>query len=268
MATKAAEKVTTGPRSSIRRQRTIRGPQARLSAENRRRRMLGMVGDSNPGDYEVWENRQISRSPPNEPDVNSAASLHARAHRMFEDERMRLRDTLSFERQHPPTREIDGPLMPPVPESRDYSTFDERRREIQRLHDVRRDLRRIARRRPAPTPPYTETDLAFMARVGTDSPRPSSLTPTLSPPRRVEAADTENSRSFGTRVPEEFEFTSRATPFMTDVSGHPSFPSACDVTPFTLGSAYSSLYLLPLESKLIIYVATSRLNLVRKSPSS
>lgn len=217
VAAKAAEKVPTGPRSSIRRQRTIRGPQARVSAETRRRRMLGMVGEANPGDYEVWENRQTSRSPPNEPDITSVASLHARAHRMFEDERMRLRDTLSFERQHPPTREIDGPLMPPVPESRDYSAFDERRREIQRLHDVRRDLRRIARRRPAPTPPYTESDLAFMARVGTDSPRPSSLTPTLSPPRRPDGGDAENSRSFGSgRIPDFFEFAARESPNMAD----------------------------------------------------
>jgi hypothetical protein len=189
-----------------------------------------MVGDSNPGDYEVWENRQSSRSPPNEPD--GVASLHARAHRMFEDERMRLRDTLSFERQHPPTREIDGPLMPPVPESRDYSAFDERRREIQRLHDVRRDLRRIARRRPAPTPPYTETDLAFMARVGTDSPRPSSLTPALSPARRLDPTDTENSRGLGTRVSDDsVDFTSRESPF-TNVSNF-SVKFQCAVTKFS-----------------------------------
>jgi hypothetical protein len=221
MAAKAAEKTTTGPRSSIRRQRTIRGPHARLSAEARRRRMLGMVGEPTPGDYEVWE-RQASRSPPNEPDVTSVASLHARAHRMFEDERMRLRDTLSFERQHPPPpRDVDGPLMPPVPESRDYSSFEERRREIQRLHDVRRDLRRIARRRPAPTPPYTETDLAFMARIAHDSPQPSSLTPVLSPSRPVDGADAENTRSSAqpsARGTDEFEFTARTPSLSTGVS--------------------------------------------------
>lgn len=198
-AAKAAEKATSGLRSSIRRQRTVRGPQARLSAETRRRRMLGIVsGDPTPGDYEVWE-RQTSQSPPEDTDLTSATSLtgraRARAYRMFEDERMRLRDTLSFERQPPPARDPDGPLMPPVPESRDYTSFEERRREIQRLHDVRRDLRRIARRRPAPTPPYTETDLAFMARTASDSPQPSSQTPTLSPTRTSDGVE-ETLRAF------------------------------------------------------------------------
>jgi hypothetical protein len=76
---------------------------------------------------------------------------------------------------------VDGPLMPPAPEPRDYASADVRRREIQRLLEVRRDLRRIARRRPAPTPPYTDTDLALMARMGTESPGPSSDTPARSP---------------------------------------------------------------------------------------
>ena len=94
---------------------------------------------------------------------------------------MRLRDSISFERQHPPNVVIDGPLMPPAPEPRDYTTTEMRRRDIQHLLEVRRDLRRIARRRPAPTPPYTDTDLALMARMGTESPRASSGTPARSP---------------------------------------------------------------------------------------
>jgi hypothetical protein len=224
MASKATEKNAQGPRSSIRRQRTIRGPHARLSAENRRRRMLGMVADSNT-DYEFLESQQ--RSPPHEAEASSIASLQARAHRLFDDERMRLRDTMSFERQHlhPPHTDIDGPLMPPVPESRDYSGIDERerRREIQRLHEVRRDLRRIARRRPAPTPPYTETDLALMARLGTDSPRPSSLTPAVSPPRESFGDVRMNFPSFGLRAnpsdsSDQLDFRAREPPYTSDVS--------------------------------------------------
>ena len=75
----------------------------------------------------------------------------------------------------------DGPLLPPAPDPE--RTQISRVREMERLHQVRRDLRRMSRRRPAPTPPYTETDIAFIARTGRDSPRPSSLTPALSPSR-------------------------------------------------------------------------------------
>ncbi|KAE8453023.1 hypothetical protein EG329_012210 [Mollisiaceae sp. DMI_Dod_QoI] len=179
VAAKSAEKAASGPRSSIRRQRTIRGPHARPSAEIRRRRMLGMIVDTEPEEYEISESRPGGVSAQNE-----TRDAQARSMGWFEQERMRLRDSLSFERQHPPGNEIDGPFMPPVPESRDYSGSEERQREILRLRAVRQDLRRMARRRPAPTPPYTDTDLNYIARngPGISSPRPSSLTPARSPP--------------------------------------------------------------------------------------
>lgn len=109
-------------------------------------------------------------------------------------ERMRLRDTLSFERQHPPSNEVDGPFMPPVPESRDYSGTEEREREILRVRAMRQDMRRMARRRPAPTPPYTDIDLSVNTlfndgRPGIDSPRPSSLTPVRSPSHQSSPAE-------------------------------------------------------------------------------
>ena len=181
VAIKAAEKAASASRSAIRRQRAVRRSQAPVSVENIRRRMQGIVTDSNSDRYEIWENAARDQRPsPRRADELSSAS-HARGARGLEEERMRLRDSISFERQHPPNVVIDGPLMPPAPEPRDYTTTEMRRRDIQHLLEVRRDLRRIARRRPAPTPPYTDTDLALMARMGTESPRASSGTPARSP---------------------------------------------------------------------------------------
>jgi len=95
-------------------------------------------------------------SPPDEPEFSPDASDIARMNRMrVHSERMRLHQ--SFERRNPLNIEIDGPLMPPVPESRDYTAIEERRREIQRGHI--RDLRRIARRHPAAPPPFAEADV-------------------------------------------------------------------------------------------------------------
>jgi hypothetical protein len=219
VASKATEKVASGPRSSIRRQRTVRGPHARLSAETRRRRMLGMVSDARPEDFEVQILEPPSGAggppPPNESEMSSETPFQSRAMRMFEQERMRLRDTLSFERQHPASSEMDGPLMPPVPESRDYAGIEERQREIQRLRQVRQDLRRMARRQPAPTPPYTDRDIEYMARTGTglNSPRPSSLTPALSPSHQPSTVS-----SPLRRLSEDFSFTAQAPPFAADVS--------------------------------------------------
>jgi hypothetical protein len=219
-ASKAAEKVTSGPRSSIRRQRTVRGPHARLAAETRRRRMLGLVtGFNGNGDYEVWEGQRTS--PPHESGIPPVASSQAPGPRMFDDERMRLRDTLSFERQHTTNMEADGPLLPPAPESRDYhpvALSPEAQREVLRIHEIRRNLQRLARRRTAPTPPYTETDIALIARVGTDSPRPASLTPTLSPSRQLTLQDLEASMTFGRPSLERHDFTVRDAPNTSDVS--------------------------------------------------
>jgi hypothetical protein len=217
IASKATEKVASGPRSAIRRQRTVRGPHARLSAETRRRRMLGMVSDARPEDFEVQilEPPSGAGGPPNESETPSGAPFQSRAMRIFEQERMRLRDTLSFERQHAPNSEMDGPLMPPVPESRDYSGIEERQREIQRLRQVRQDIRRMARRQPAPTPPYTDRDIEYMARTGTgiNSPRPSSLTPALSPSHQPSTAS-----SPLRRLSDDFSFTAQAPPYAGDVS--------------------------------------------------
>jgi hypothetical protein len=215
VASKATEKVTSGPRSAIRRQRTVRGPHARLSAETRRRRMLGMVSDAHPEDFEVQVLEPQSGGPSNQSELPSGPPFQSRAMRMFEQERMRLRDTLSFERQHAPNSEMDGPLMPPVPESRDYAGIEERQREIQRLRQVRQDLRRMARRHPAPTPPYTDRDIEYMARTGTgiNSPRPSSLTPALSPSHQPSTAS-----SPLRRLSDDFSFTVHAPPYAADVS--------------------------------------------------
>lgn len=196
-AIKAAEKAASGPRSSIRRQRAVRRSQASVSVENIRRRVQSMVADSGPERYEGLENAVREPLPPFPRRVDVTSASHARAARAVEDEQMRLRDTISFERQHPPNVVVDGPLMPPAPEPRDYASPEVRRREIQRLLEVRRDLRRIARRRPAPTPPYTDTDLALMARMGTESPGPSADTPARSPQRA--SGETEISVSFSRR---------------------------------------------------------------------
>jgi len=140
-----------------------------------------MVADTTPEEYEVWEMQRAS--PPNDGELTSVAYIQERAHRIFEAGQTRLRDTMSFERQNPHPRpsntELDGPLMPPVPESRDYSAIEDHQ---QRMRHISRRL--AARRNLAPTPPYTETDLASLPQIGSDSPRPSTLTPALSPSRQ------------------------------------------------------------------------------------
>ena len=181
------EKPTAAPRSAIRRHRTLRGPHARPHAvETRRRRILSMVADTTPEEYEVWEMQRAS--PPNDGELTSGAYIQERAHRIFEAGQTRLRDTLSFERQNPraTNSEMDGPLMPPVPESRDYSAIEDHQ---QRMRHISRRL--AARRNLAPTPPYTETDLASLPRIGSDYPRPSTLTPALSPSRQSSSYDTD-----------------------------------------------------------------------------
>ena len=168
--------------------------------------------EAEPEEFEVSEGQQGITA-----DLPSSAPLQSRAMRIVEQERerTRMRDALSFERQHPPNSDIDGPLMPPVPESRDYSFAEERQREIHRLRQVRQDLRRMARRHPAPTPPYTDSDLAFLAR--TDSPRlSSSMTPVLSPSHQNSIGDS-FSPPRRSREDAEFSFTSVRGPF-TDVS--------------------------------------------------
>lgn len=120
----------------------------------------------------------------------SSASSQSRAMRIHEQERMRLRDALSFERdalsfehQRPSYTGVDGPLMPPVPESRDYTTLEARQREAYRLRSVRRDLQRMSRRHAAPTPPYTDSDIVYMRGVNEDP--ELSITPEMLPSLRT-----------------------------------------------------------------------------------
>ncbi|TVY13706.1 hypothetical protein LARI1_G007462 [Lachnellula arida] len=160
VASKATEKPTAAPRSAIRRHRTLRGHIARPHvADTRRRRILSMVADTTPEEYEIWEMQRAS--PPND-----GESASERAHRLFQT---RYRDTLSFERQTPraTNSEVDGPLMPPVPESRDYSAIEDHQ---QRMRQIRPRL--ATRRNLAPTPQYTEANLASLLRMPSDSPPP------------------------------------------------------------------------------------------------
>ncbi|TVY86189.1 hypothetical protein LAWI1_G008059 [Lachnellula willkommii] len=170
VASKAAEKPTAAPRSAIRRHRTLRGHIARPHvADTRRRRILSMVADTTPEEYEIWEMQRAS--PPND-----GESASERAHRLFQT---RYRDTLSFERQTPraTNSEVDGPLMPPVPESRDYSAIEDHQ---QRMRQIRPRL--ATRRNLAPTPQYTEANLASLLRMPSDSP-PLPLSPGSQQPR-------------------------------------------------------------------------------------
>lgn len=178
-----------------------------------------MAANSSTERYDVWENGGRDQRPPvRRSDELSSASL-ARGARALEDERMRLRDNISFERQNPQNGVIDGPLMPPVPEPRDYSAAEVRRREIQRLLEVRRDIRRMARRLPAPTPPYTDTDLALMARMDTESPQTSSDTPARSP--RLMLGELETTVSISGRPQID---TSEALQFMLTRSSREGIP--------------------------------------------
>lgn len=170
--------------------------------------------------WDALENQQSGAS--RDIERSSTASFHARALRSFED-RMRLRDTLSFEPQSVPTSDPDGPL-PPVPESRDYSRAEEIQREIQHLSqvrlEIRHNLRRMARRiQPAPTPPYTEGEVMFMARAETNLRPPrnfSSFTPdlSLSPLEQRPTSEVETS----TGPDSEFSFTARGPPYRSEVS--------------------------------------------------
>ncbi|KAG9228412.1 hypothetical protein BJ875DRAFT_446899 [Amylocarpus encephaloides] len=198
-AAKAAEKNAAGPRSAIRRQRTLRGSSARVHNLDRRRRIMPLAADPSPEEYEAWETQRLS--PPSESELDTVASLQGLAQRTIEvEERMRSRDTPPIESRarlpDPPQRRTTpsegssrntpnvasngSSRMPPVPETRDY--YSQGRGELSRLRAIS-DIQRLARN-PAPTPPYTESDLAFLARVGSDGSRSSSLTTGVSMPRR------------------------------------------------------------------------------------
>ncbi|RDL38066.1 uncharacterized protein BP5553_05499 [Venustampulla echinocandica] len=210
VAPKAADKsATAAARSTIRRQRTVRGPNSRSNAaEIRRRRILSMVADTTPDDYEAWELRQASPSNDGEEQDPAVApgrlerrgeELHHSIMRRFGRDRNRDREPepVSLERENPPSAQ-DGSaasMMPPVPETRDFYAVGPRRHELNRLRhrqNFRRSVQNAAPTPPYPTPPpYTDTDLAFLARIGLDLPRPASLTPALSPSHQVAMDDAE-----------------------------------------------------------------------------
>ncbi|CZS90622.1 uncharacterized protein RAG0_01641 [Rhynchosporium agropyri] len=142
VAFKASEKIASQSRSSIRRHRTLRGPHARLTAEARRRRIHGLLPEAEQ--YVSYQDEVLEGQRANGPtlvEVPSLSSLQARSLRL---ERMRMRDPLSYERHRASNPEIDGPLMPPVPESRDYSEAEvlQRHREAQSLRLERDQLAR------------------------------------------------------------------------------------------------------------------------------
>jgi hypothetical protein len=92
----------------------------------------------------------------------------------------RIRD--SYERRHAPDAEIDGPLMPPVPEmpAQFRTDFERRVRERERM-SVQEIRRATARRTPAPTPPYADSDTGLMNRIRADALAQLSMTQRLSP---------------------------------------------------------------------------------------
>ncbi len=165
--------------------------------------MLGIILDNEieeQTEYEVVEPAGQGGAPPRDSNATSAMGFQppSRAFRLSalaerEGERMRIRDQLSFERHHVSNSDMDGPLMPPAPESRDF--VEDQRRQLADLHRLRQarqrqELRRMARRRPVPTPPYGDGDVQYMVRVGERTadinlPRPyfHSLTPGLSSSR-------------------------------------------------------------------------------------
>ncbi|KAH8821132.1 hypothetical protein F5884DRAFT_75637 [Xylogone sp. PMI_703] len=208
VVSKASEKVASGLRSTIRRQRPARRPSprehTRSAFEQRRRRLLGVLaatGQSSPEDYDmVWENEPRSTRP----------GAESRA----ENDTVSRGDLAVIERPplsrnttvpgHPPLRNF-GDIPPLVPE------VNERQREVPRIIQLREELRHMARR--VPSPPYTETDLAFIARWSSDSPRASALTPGFSPANPA-SSESETRSPNGSDEPNEFP--SRLPPYNAD----------------------------------------------------
>lgn len=188
MASKAAEKTAARPRSSIRRLRTVGHP--RMSPETRRRRIIGRMADfERAEEYEVVEPDTPGGAPPRDED-NIIVPQET------DYERLRLHDQLSFERQRTGAEDNDGPSLPPAPESEDFNSSSRlealrmihrsvaRDREAYQLQEARRrqELRRMARRRTAPTPPYVEGDMTYNPRANRPEgeERRSILTPARS----------------------------------------------------------------------------------------
>lgn len=161
-----------------------------------------MSSDSSQDRYDVWEGiaRDQRPSPRRRAGEAPAASRprgsrfdHEDVSRRMHEGRMRLREAVSFARQPIPNIEIDGPLMPPAPEPReprDPVLTQSREREITRLLGLWRELRRMAPREPAPTPPYTDTDIERLSRIRSIPRRLSPGTPELSDQPTIEEVET------------------------------------------------------------------------------
>ncbi|RFU27931.1 hypothetical protein B7463_g8416, partial [Scytalidium lignicola] len=214
VVSKASEKIASGLRSTIRRQRPARRPSprehTRSAIEQRRRRLLGglaTTGQSSPEDYDVvWEHERRATRPGAEARTDHVTLSQSDLAAM---ERPPLSRNTAVP-GHPPLRHF-GDIPPLVPESRDFSSINEHQREVPRIIQLREELRHIARR--VPTPPYTETDLAFIARWNSDSPRASALTPGFSPAHPTSGESESRSPD---EVDEPSESSSRLPPYTSD----------------------------------------------------
>jgi len=204
VASKAAEKTAARPRSSIRRLRPVGHP--RMSPETRRRRIIGRFMEFDRlDDFYVVEPNTQGGAPPRDDDITPASLPSGRPYHSNTSpdyERMRLRDQLSFERQHTGNSDNESPSLPPAPESEDFNAREldvlrqQSERQLQRSERLnqqllqarrRQDLRRMARRRAAPTPPYLEGDTGFWPRSNRSEPeeRRSVLSSAMSSSRRI-----------------------------------------------------------------------------------
>ena len=122
-----------------------------------RRRLLGSLEHSREEAYQIWEGH--SRRNAREPESDTSSSLHIRAQRILDEERAILaREPPSLVAQPSGNSEPDGPGMPAVPEPSLFARSEERYLAAHRSR-TRDQLRRMARRHAAPTPPYFEEDL-------------------------------------------------------------------------------------------------------------
>jgi hypothetical protein len=180
---KAVEKSAGGPRSAIRRHRALRGfnsPAHQREAARRRRILSTGAEASLEEEYEIWDMRRASSGQNGTRDVTITNRRGGQYSQRVVADQERLRATVLSERRNRSYEPDGSSMMPPVPETRDYYTV---RGESDRLRQPS-DLQRLARN-SAPTPPYTETDLAFLARRPSASPRPSSLNESARPVRRL-----------------------------------------------------------------------------------
>lgn len=160
-----------------------------MSPETRRRRIIGRIADfERPEEYEVVEPDTPGAAPSRDDDEIFVPPET--------DYERRLRDQLSFERRRTGAEDNDGPALPPAPESEDFNSSSRlealrmihrsiaRDREAYQLQEARRrqELRRMARRRTAPTPPYAEGDMNYAPRANgpEGEERRSILTPARS----------------------------------------------------------------------------------------